>query len=399
MLKRGIYIVGCKRTPFGSAGGKLRDVGSIELGTIAAKAAIQQSNISAEKIDSVIVGNVNQSSDRFGTFVSRHIGIKAGISLETPCLTVNRLCGSGFQAVINGATEIDREESEIVLAVGTESMSQTPFVVRDMRYGVKFGKTPAFEDLLFSRRETEDDRFETRMGITAENLAVKYNITREQADQFAYTSQQRWLEAHNSGKFTEELVPVPIKVKGKDVLVDVDEHPRPDSNLEKLAKLPAVFKQGGIVTAGNASGVNDGAGALVLVSEDAMKKNSLKGLSRIVAYSIVGCEPSIMGIGPAPAIRKLLQKTNLSMNSIDLFDVNEAFAAQWLAVQKDLGLDLSNSNVNGGAIALGHPLGASGARILTNLTYEMKRRNAKYGIGSACIGGGQGISVLLENIN
>ncbi|KAI7693996.1 hypothetical protein SSS_02682 [Sarcoptes scabiei] len=237
------------------------------------------------------------------------------------------------------------------------------------------------------------------MGITAENLAVKYNITREECDKFAMTTQQRWGEANKSGKFKEEIVPIPLKIKGKEVMFDVDEHPRPDVTMEQLAKLPTVFKKDGVVTAGNASGVNDGAGALVLASEDAIKKHSLTPLARIVGYSTVGVDPTIMGIGPVPSIRKVLENNNLSLNQIDVIEVNEAFASQFLAVAKELSLNLDKTNVNGGAIAVGHPLAASGARILTNLVYEMKRRNGKYAIGSACIGGGQGTAVLLENVN
>lgn len=236
------------------------------------------------------------------------------------------------------------------------------------------------------------------MALTAENLAVKYNISREDCDNFAYLSNQRWDAAQKAGKFAQEIVPVPIKVKGKEVAFEVDEHPKPETTLEQLAKLKTVFKKDGVVTAGNASGVNDGAAALVLASEDAVKKHGLKPLARIVGYASVGVDPKIMGIGPAPSIRKVLERNGISLADIDVTEVNEAFAAQFLAVQKELGLDLAKTNVNGGAVALGHPLAASGARILTNLVHELKRINGRYAVGSACIGGGQGIAVLLENI-
>ncbi|XP_017491833.1 PREDICTED: 3-ketoacyl-CoA thiolase, mitochondrial-like [Rhagoletis zephyria] len=397
-LRRGVFIVGAKRTPFGTVGGKLKDINSIELGQTAAKAAIEAAKISPEQIDSVVVGNVMQHTHKNGTFIARHVGLGAGIRLETPCLSVNRLCGSGFEAVVNASHDIVNESAEIALAVGTESMSNAPFIIRGARFGVKFGQAPVLEDSMFTRADPADGRYETRMGITAENLATKYGISREECDTFALLSQTRWAEAQKGGKFKEEMIPLTIKVKGKEVVVDVDEHPRPDTSLEKLSKLAPAFKKDGVVTAGNASGINDGAGALVLASEDAVKAKGLGALSRVVAYAVVGCDPTIMGIGPVPAIRKLLAKTGLTLDQVDAVEVNEAFAPQWLAVQKELGLDLAKSNLNGGAIALGHPLGASGARILTNLTYELKRRNGKYAIGSACIGGGQGIAVLLENV-
>lgn len=311
-------------------------------------------------------------------------------------MTVNRLCGSGFQATVNAAQDIVLRDSEIALAVGTESMSQAPFVVRGARFGVKFSQTPEMECSLWSA--LTDWHARIPMAITAENLAEKYSISREDCDNFALLSQKRWADAQKNGKFKNEIVPVMVKVKGKEVAFDVDEHPKPATTMEILSKLPTAFKKNGVVTAGNASGVNDGAAALVLASEDAVKKNSLTPLARVVGYCSMGVDPTIMGIGPAPSIRKLLEANGLTLNDIDVVEVNEAFAAQFLAVQKELGLDLKKTNVNGGAIALGHPLAASGARILTNLVNELKSINGKYAIGSACIGGGQGISVLIENI-
>lgn len=395
-LVRGVFIVGCKRTPFGTFGGKLKDVGSVDMGKLAAQAAITASKVDIQSIDSVTVGNIIQDSQKNGAYISRHVALGVGCKIETPCLTVNRLCGSGFQAVVNSTQDIVLRDAEISLAVGTESMSQAPFIMRDARFGTKFGQTPVVECALWS--SVTDWYVKLPMGITAENLAVKYNITREDCDKYSLATQQRWGEAQKSGKFKDEIVPVPIKVKGKEVMFEVDEHPRPDVTLEQLARLPTVFKKDGVVTAGNASGVNDGAGALVLASEDAVKKHSLTPMARVMGYASVGVDPTIMGIGPAPAIRRVLESNNLTLDQIDVIEVNEAFAAQFLAVAKELGLDLSKTNVNGGAVALGHPLAASGARILTDLTYELKRRNGKYAIGSACIGGGQGIAVLIENI-
>lgn len=396
-LARGVFIVGCKRTAFGTLGGKLKDVGSVEMAQIAAKAAIEQSKVDPKLIDSVTAGNIISCSQKNGAYMARHVGLGVGIRIDVPCLTVNRLCGSGFQAVVNSTQDIVLHDAEISLAVGTESMSQAPFMMRDARFGVKFSQTPLIECALWS--SLTDTLANIPMGLTAENLAEKYNITREDCDKFALTTQQRWGEANKSGKFKDEICPVPLKIKGKEVMFEVDEHPRPEVTLEQLARLPAVFKKNGVVSAGNASGVNDGAGALVLASEDAVKKHSLVPLARVAGYNSVGCEPTIMGFGPVPAIRNVLQRNNLTLDQIDVIEINEAFAAQFLACAKDLGLDLNKTNVNGGAVAIGHPLAASGSRILSNLVYELKRRNGKYAIGSACIGGGQGIAVLIENVN
>ncbi|KAI7693997.1 hypothetical protein SSS_02682 [Sarcoptes scabiei] len=351
-LVRGVFIVGCKRTAFGTFGGKIKDIGSIDMGKIAAQAALVQAKVDPTLIESVVVGNIIQDSQKNGPYISRHIALNLGVKLETPCLTVNRLCGSGFQAAINSAQDIVLRDAEISLAIGTESMSQAPFVLRNARFGVKFSQAPETECALWSA--LTDWHVKLPMGITAENLAVKYNITREECDKFAMTTQQRWGEANKSGKFKEEIVPIPLKIKGKEVMFDVDEHPRPDVTMEQLAKLPTVFKKDGVVTAGNASGVNDGAGALVLASEDAIKKHSLTPLARIVGYSTVGVDPTIMGIGPVPSIRKVLENNNLSLNQIDVIEVNEAFASQFLAVAKELSLNLDKTNVNGGAIAVGH---------------------------------------------
>lgn len=397
-LLRGVYIVGAKRTAFGAFGGKLKDTSSIDLGEIASRAALQEAGIGAELIDSVSYGNVIQVSSKNGPYIARHVGLRVGVQNHVPCLTLNRLCGSGFQAVVTAAQDICLRESEIALAAASENMSQTPFLMRDTRFGVKFSQVPLVECGIWGT--LTDHHVKMPMGITAENLAVKYGLSREDCDKFALVSQQRWKRALDEGRFKAEIVGIPFKNRktGKDEMWDVDEHPRPQSTLESLAKLPAVFKKDGTVTAGNASGVCDGAGALVMASDDAVAKNKLKPLARLVGYAVVGCDPTIMGIGPAPAIKKLLEKTGVSLGQVDVIEVNEAFAPQFLAVQKELGLDLEKTNVNGGAIALGHPIGASGARITANLVHELRRSNGKYAIGAACIGGGQGIAILLENV-
>lgn len=395
-LTKGVFIVAAKRTPFGTYGGKFLKKSITDLQEVANKAAITAAGLKPEHIDSVVIGNVNAYSSSDGAFMARHAALRAGIPIERPAVAVNRLCGSGFQAVVSGAQNILVGDSSVVLTGGTENMSQSPFVVRDTRFGTSLGTPLQLEDSLWVG--LTDTYCKTPMGLTAENLAEKYSIPREEVDQFALRSQTSWKKAHDSGYFKEELAPVTIKVKGKEEVVDVDEHPRPQTTPEGLAKLPTVFKKGGVVTAGSSSGICDGAGAVILASEKAVNELGLKPLARLVAYSIVGVEPTIMGIGPAPAIQRILKISGKKLSDIDLVEINEAFGAQTLACQKELKLDLEKLNVNGGAIALGHPLGASGARITTHLVHELRRRKAKFGIGSACIGGGQGIAVLLESI-
>ncbi|BES90522.1 Thiolase, C-terminal domain [Nesidiocoris tenuis] len=367
---RGVFIVAAKRTPFGTYGGKFVNKSACELQEVAAKAAISAAGISPSAIDSVIIGNVLMCTAPDQIFMPRHVLLRCGIPLEKPALGVNRLCGSGFQAVANGAQNILTGESNIVLTGGTDNMSQSPYAVRNVRFGAPL----------------------------AEKLAAQYKIQRDEVDKFALRSQQLWKKAQDGGVFKEELSPVSITVRRKEVVVDVDEHPKPQATLEGLNKLPPVFKKDGVVTAGSASGICDGAGAVILASEEAVKSNNLKPLARLVGYSVVGVEPSIMGIGPAPAITSLLKTCGKSLNDIDLIEINEAFGAQTLACAKELKLDLEKLNVNGGAIALGHPLGASGARITAHLVHELRRRKAKLGIGAACIGGGQGIALLLESL-
>lgn len=395
-LTKGVFIVACKRTPFGTYGGKFVKKSITDLQEVANKAAIAASGLKPEQIDSVVIGNVNACSSSDGAFMPRHSALRAGIPIERPALGVNRLCGSGFQAVVSGAQNIIAGDSNVVLTGGAENMSQSPFVVRDTRFGTVLGTSIQLEDSLWVG--LTDSYCMTPMGVTAENLAEKYSIPRQEVDQFALRSQTLWKKAHDSGYFKEELAPVTVKVKGKEQIVDMDEHPRPQTTLEGLAKLPTVFKKNGVVTAGSSSGICDGAGAVVLASEKAVNELGLKPLARLVGYSVVGVEPTVMGIGPAPAIEKLLKAAGKKLSDIDLVEINEAFGAQTLACQKELKLDLEKLNVNGGAIALGHPLAASGARITTHLVHELRRRKGKFGIGSACIGGGQGIALLLESI-
>jgi len=374
----------------------LAEKSSIDLAEIASKAALTGANIDPKIVDSVVVGNVISSSSTDGAYIARHLLLRLGIPIEKTALTVNRLCGSGFQAIVNGAHDIALGDSKVVLTAGTESMSQAPFYARNIRFGTKLGQELKLEDHLWS--SSVDSHCRTSMGQTAENLAEKFTIKREESDAFAFQSQQKWKNAQENGYFNNEIAPVTVKVKRQDVQVTVDEHPRPQTTMEALAKLPAVFKKNGTVTAGNASGVNDGAGAVILASEEAIKEYNLTPLARLVAYGIAGVEPTIMGSGPVPAIQKILALTNQSLDNIDLVEINEAFAPQTLACQKELNIDPAKLNVNGGAIALGHPLGASGSRITSHLVYELHRRNAKLAIGSACIGGGQGIALLIERV-
>ncbi|XP_006627237.1 3-ketoacyl-CoA thiolase, mitochondrial [Lepisosteus oculatus] len=393
-LIRGVFIVSAKRTPFGTYGGLLKDHSATDLAEHAARAALAAGNVAPEIVNSVIVGNVMQSSSD-AAYIARHVGLRVGVPIPVPALTVNRLCGSGFQSIVNGAQEICLKESEVVLCAGSESMSQAPYAVRNIRFGTKFGVDLKMEDTLWAG--LTDLHIKTPMGITAENLAEKYEITREDCDRYAHQTQQRWKAAQDAGHFSAEMTPIEVKTKKGKQPINQDEHPRPQTTLEQMAKLPTVFKKGGTVTAANASGVSDGAAAVVIASEEALKQHKLTPLARLVAYHVSGCDPNIMGIGPVPAITEALKKAGLSLKDMDLVEVNEAFAPQYLSVAKVLGLDPEKSNVNGGAIALGHPLGASGTRITSHLVHELRRRGGKYGVGSACIGGGQGIAVIIEN--
>ncbi|XP_043287650.1 3-ketoacyl-CoA thiolase, mitochondrial [Venturia canescens] len=394
---KGIFIVAAKRTPFGKMGGMFVNKSMTDLSVIASNSALKEASLTPDKIDHVIFGNVMSLTSPDGIYLPRHVLLKCGIPLEKPALGVNRLCGSGFQSVVNGAQSIAAGESRIVLAGGAENMSQTPFVVRNIRFGTTLGQKYEFEDALWVG--LADTYCGLPMGMTAEKLGAKYGITREEVDEFALRSQQLWKNANDNGHFKAEMAPVSMKIKKQDVEVAVDEHPRPETKMADLTKLKSIFQKDGLVTAGSASGVCDGAGAVILASEDAVKSEGLKPLARLVGYSTVGVDPSVMGIGPAPAIRNLLKLTGKTLNDMEIIEINEAFGAQTLACVKDLGLDMKKLNVNGGAIALGHPLGASGSRITAHIVHELRRRNAgKLAIGSACIGGGQGIAIMVEAV-
>ncbi|XP_025220728.1 3-ketoacyl-CoA thiolase, mitochondrial [Theropithecus gelada] len=393
-LLRGVFVVAAKRTPFGAYGGLLKDFTATDLSEFAAKAALSAGKVSPETVDSVIIGNVVQSSSN-AIYLARHVGLRVGVPKETPALTINRLCGSGFQSIVNGCQEICVKDAEVVLCGGTESMSQAPYCVRNVRFGTKLGSDIKLEDSLWAG--LTDQHVQLPMAMTAENLAVKHKISREECDKYALQSQQRWKAANDAGYFNDEMAPIEVKTKKGKQTMQVDEHARPQTTLEQLQKLPPVFKKDGTVTAGNASGIADGAGAVIIASEDAVKKHNFTPLARIVGYFVSGCDPSIMGIGPVPAISGALKKAGLSLKDMDLVEVNEAFAPQYLAVEKSLDLDISKTNVNGGAIALGHPLGGSGSRITAHLVHELRRRGGKYAVGSACIGGGQGIAVIIQS--
>jgi len=394
-LAKSIVIVGAKRTAFGTMQGALKGVSATDLAVHAAKAALAQSNIALDAIGHVIIGNVMQTSPD-AIYCARHVGLKAGLPITTPAVTVNRLCGSGFEAIIQGAHQLLLGDFYAMLAAGTENMTQAPHILRGSREGWAFGKAPAVEDSLWSA--LTDSYTGTPMAVTAETLATKYGLSRKDCDDFALLSQQRWAAANEKGVFKDEIAPLEIASKKATIQFAVDEHPRPQTTLETLGKLPPVFKKDGVVTAGNASGICDGAACLVVTTEEYAKAHGLKPLARLVNWGVAGVDPAIMGIGPAPAIQNALARAELKQSDIDLFEVNEAFAPQYLAVEKELGLPRDKTNVNGGAIALGHPLGASGARITAHLVYELARRSGRYAVGSACIGGGQGLAVVLERI-
>jgi acetyl-CoA C-acetyltransferase/acetyl-CoA acyltransferase 2 len=394
-LSKEIVIVAAKRTAFGTLQGALKSVSANDLAVHAAKAAVAQSGLTGADIGHVVVGNVVQSSAD-AIYCARHVGLKAGVPIEVPALTVNRLCGSGFEAVIQAAQLLLLGEADAVLAGGTENMTQAPHVLRGARDGWPFGKAPQVEDSLWSC--LTDSYCNAPMAITAENLATKYGLTRQDCDAFALTSQKRWAAANEAGAFKDEIAPLELPSRKGPITVAVDEHPRPQSTMESLGKLPPVFKKDGVVTAGNASGICDGAAMLVVTTADFAKAKGLKPLARLLHWGTAGVEPTLMGIGPAYAIPKALAAAGLKQADVDLFDINEAFAPQFLACVKHLELPIEKTNVNGGAIALGHPLGASGARITANLVYELRRSGKKLGVGSACIGGGQGTAVVLEAI-
>jgi acetyl-CoA acetyltransferase family protein len=402
MLKPGdIAIVSGARTPFGRYCGKLKDFTAQELGAIAAKGAMERAGINAKEVDHAVFGNAQQTSGD-ALYGARHVGLRAGLPIETPALTVNRLCGSGMQAIVNAAQMIQLDEAKVVLAGGMEAMSQAPFVIRG-RDGFTLAPGGKLEDsLMVALLDTYCGLY---MANTAELYGEEQGITRQAQDEFALRSQQRADAAYKEGRIQEELVPVPLrnhKGEATGESLTEDDHRRPQTTMEGLGKLRPAFGQSsgkpGTVTAGNASGIVDGAAAVVLMSIDEARKRNLLPLGRIVSWGIAGVEPKVMGRGPVPATKIALQKAGLSLDYLDLMEVNEAFAAQYLAVEKELGLDREKVNVNGGAIALGHPLGATGTRLVITLLYELRRRKKKYGLATACIGGGQGIAMIVETL-
>ncbi|WP_440603428.1 acetyl-CoA C-acetyltransferase [Bacillus sp. GB_SG_008] len=389
------YIVDGARTAFGTFGGALKDVTDIDLGVAVTEEALKRSGIQASNVDEIIFGNIiHTNSD--SAYLARHIGLKSGMAESSSALTLNRLCGSGMQSIVSAAQSIASGDAKVVVAGGTENMSLSPHVLRGTRFGSP-NKAPKVDDMLW---ETLTDNYVgCGMGMTAENLAEKYSISREEQDQFSVESQEKAIAARDSGRFAEEIVPIKLKGrKGKEVIFDTDEHIREGASVEGLAKLKPAFKKDGTVTPGNASGINDGAAAVLVASEEYVSEHNLKPLAKIVTWGVAGVDPSIMGIGPVPASKKALEKAGLSLEDIGLFEFNEAFASQSIAVIKELGVDKEKVNVNGGAVALGHPVGASGARITYSLALEMRKRNVKYGLASLCIGGGQGIAIILENV-
>jgi len=389
-----VFILGGARTPMTEYAGALREVSALELGAIAARAAFERTGVQPAWVDHAVVGNVMQTSAD-AIYGARHVALKAGVPIETPALTVNRLCGSGIQAAVSGAQMIRLGEADIVLSGGIESMSQAPHVMRGLRTGLRLGQGKLEDSLYEALLDPYCGLF---MAQTAEKCAARYDISREAQDEYALRSQQAAGRAWAEGKFREEVVPVEIRTRKGSTMVDRDDHLRPDTTMEGLAKLPSAFSKDGTVTAGNASGIVDGGAALILASAQAVQSRGLKPTARLVAWASVGVEPAYMGMGPAPATRKALSIAGLTLTDIDLIEVNEAFAGQYLAVEKELGLDRERTNVNGGAIALGHPLGMTGTRLLLTLTLELQRRGQRYGLATACIGGGQGIAAIVERL-
>ena len=389
---RDIVVLGGARTPFGTFMGSLKDTSAIDLGAIAAGAALKRSGVDAKDIDQVVFGNVLQTS-KDAIYFARHIALKAGVPIETPALTVNRLCGSGLQAIVTAAQSLLLGDGSMALVGGAENMTQAPFVIRGARTGLSLGEQK-LEDYLWE--SLVDSYCGLGMAHTAENLAEQYHLDRQTVDAFALRSQETARHAQQQGWLAEEIVPVTIKDrKGKESVIDQDEGIR-ETSMEALGKLPSRFREGGVVTAGNASGINDAGAALVIATGAAARERGLKPVARLVSWGIVGVDPRIMGIGPAPAIRQALKRADLTLDQMDRVEVNEAFAAQYLAVEKELGLDRDKTNVNGGAISLGHPLAASGARVSLTLIHELRRQDLRYGAAALCIGGGQGIAAIYE---
>lgn len=391
-----IVIVSAVRTPIGRFGGSLKNLNSGDLGAIVIKESIKRAGLAPEQISEVILGEVRQTTE--SSNVARVAALRAGLPETTPAFTVNRLCASGMQAVTSGIQQIGSGQGDIIVAGGTENMSRAPIYLRNSRFGEG---NPYLVDSHLENGQQPIEQYGAGlgMGMTAENVAEKYQISREDQDQFAYESQQKAAKAIREEIFQEEIIPVEVKERKQTFLFDRDEHPRSDTTIEKLAKLRPAFKENGVVTAGNACGRNDGAAALVMMRREKANALGLKPLAKIVDWATAAVSPEIMGIGPVPAIERLLKRTNKIIQEIGLIELNEAFAAQALAVIREANLNPDKVNVNGGAIALGHPVGATGARIITTLLYEMRRRNERLGIATLCVGGGQGMAVMLEDLS
>ncbi len=394
-LAKELVIVNGARTAFGKFGGSLKDFSATELGVLASKGAIQRAGVSPSEIDHVVFGNASQTSAD-AIYLARHVGLKAGVSKDVPGLTLNRLCGSGFEAIIEGCRQILIGESNVVLAGGAESMSQAPFVVRGTRFGVNLGQPMKFEDLLWEA--LMDPHCGFSMAQTAENLADRHKISRIDCDLYAYLSQMRAKDAILSGRLKEEITPIEIKTRKGVKIFDTDEHPRPDTTVESLSALPPYFRKDGTISAGNASGICDGAAAVIVTTMETAKSKGWKPIGKILTWGIAGVEPEIMGIGPVPSSRKALANVGMKIEDMHVVEINEAFAPQYIAVERELGLNREITNVNGGAIALGHPLAASGTRLVLTALFELRRRRQRYGLTSACIGGGQGTAMILEAI-
>lgn len=392
-MSRKVVIASAVRTPIGSFGGALKDVSAVELGATVIREALSRAGVPADQVDEVIMGNILQAG--LGQGPARQAAIKAGIPAEVPAFTVNKLCGSGLKAVNLGIQAILLGDADIIVAGGMENMSQAPYLVPNARWGARMGAVQMLDSMIHDGLTDAFNNY--HMGITAENIAERYGITREEQDAFAAESQRKAAEAMKAGRFKDEIVPVSIpQRKGDPKIVDTDEYPKPDTTVETLAKLRPAFKKDGTVTAGNASGINDGAAAVVLMSEEKAKELGITPMATVVTYASAGVEPEVMGLGPHPTSQKLLKRSGLSVDQIDLWELNEAFAAQSLGVIREVQPPVERVNVNGGAIALGHPVGASGARILVTLLHELQRRGARYGLASLCIGGGMGTGVIVE---
>ncbi len=393
-----IVFLSGRRTPFGTFGGTLKDFTATDLGAEASRSAIEEAGVTPDDVEHVLFGNALQTSAD-AIYLARHVGLKAGVPNEVPALTLNRLCGSGFQAVVSAAQEIMLGQADVCLAGGTESMSQAPHVIRGARWGsLRLGEAGQyFEDMLW--QSLEDSQSGLSMAQTAEVLAEQYGVSREEADTIAYESQQRAKRAWDEGRFEAEVIPMTIKTRKGEKEFYADEHMRPDTTLEALGQLRPYFKKDGLVTAGNASGIGDGAAAMVVANAKWAEDRGLKPLARLVSWGVAGVDPKIMGLGPAPASRNALAAAGMSLDEMELIEVNEAFAPQVAAVARELELDMEKTNVNGGAIALTHPLAASGARITVHLIHELRRRGGRFALGSACIGGGQGMAVVVEALD